>query len=53
MLAAWTELLPLFVIRWLAKRMCMRVSVERENHIRWMAVARPDVYIRIGGRNAE
>ena len=51
MLAMWTELLPLFIVRWLAKRMCERVSVQRDGHIRWMATARPDVYIRIGGQH--
>lgn len=51
MLPMWTEMLPLFVVRWFAKRMCMRVSVEREGCIRWMAVARPDVYVRIGGQH--
>ena len=47
MLARWTELLPLFVVRWLALRMCERVSVFREENERVFAVARPDVLVRI------
>lgn len=47
MLARWTELLPLFVVRWLALRRCERVSITREGHDRQAAVARPDVLIRV------
>lgn len=45
MLAGWTELLPLFVVRWLALRLCERVPVSREGHERQAAVARRDVLI--------
>ena len=47
MLAKWTEILPLFVVRWLAVRLCERVIIFREEHERILAVARPDVYIKI------
>ena len=47
MLASWVEILPLFVVRWLAIRYCARLIVFREEHERIMAVARPDVYIKI------
>jgi len=43
MLAAWTELLPLFVVRWLALRACERVSIDRELNPRLAALARRDV----------
>lgn len=51
MLAMWTEILPLFVVRWLALRMCERVPMSREGNARIVAVARPDVYIKIGGQH--
>lgn len=51
MLAMWTEILPLFVVRWLALRLCMRVPMSREGHDRIVVVARPDVYIKIGGQH--
>lgn len=51
MLAMWTEILPLFVVRWLALRMCERVPMSREGNDRIVAVARPDVYIKIGGQH--
>ena len=44
MLARWTELLPLFVVRWMARRWCERVTTshtERPSLV--MAMARPDV----------
>jgi len=47
MLAKWTEILPLFVIRWLALGGCERVIVFREANERVFAVARPDVLIRV------
>lgn len=43
MLAAWTEILPLFVVRWLALRLCERVPISREGHGRQAAIARGDV----------
>ena len=45
MLANWTELLPLFVVRWLALRLCERLPVGREDHMRTAALARADVLI--------
>lgn len=47
MLGKWTEILPLFVVRWLALRYCERVPFEREGNARVAAVARPDVLIRV------
>jgi len=43
MLAAWTEILPLFVVRWLARRYCERITVC---HGGIVVTARPDVLIR-------
>lgn len=43
MLAAWTELLPLFVVRWLARNRCERISVYGEA---W-CTARDDVLIKL------
>ena len=47
MLAWWTEILPLFVVRWLALRYCERVPFEREGNARVAAMARPDVLVRV------
>ena len=52
MLAAWTELLPLFLVRWLALRYCERVPFEREGNARVAAVARPDVLVRVPANGA-
>jgi hypothetical protein len=46
MLAGWTELLPLFIVRWLALKHCERLRMYREGHGRTVALARPDVFIR-------
>ena len=53
MLAKWTEILPLFVIRWLAIQSCERVVTFREGSERVFAIARPDVLIRVkqGGQH--
>lgn len=48
MLSKWTEILPLFVVRWLAIQCCERVFMFREANERIVAIARPDVYIKIG-----
>lgn len=47
MLADWTEILPLFVVRWLALRLCERVPYTRDGHNRQAAVARRDVLFRV------
>lgn len=47
MLSIWVEILPLFLVRWLALRLCMRVSINREGNTHWVAVARPDVLIKL------
>ena len=44
MLAAWTEILPLFVVRWLALKLCQRVSIGRTGSA---ATARPDVLVKV------
>jgi len=51
MLAKWTEVLPLFVVRWLAIRMCERGFISREGNDRTVAFARPDVMFRINPRH--
>lgn len=43
MLAAWAEILPLFVVRWLALRRCERMTVDYGAIV---VTARPDVLIR-------
>jgi len=47
MLHAWTEILPLFIVRWMALRYCERVPMKRENNERTVVTARPDVYIKV------
>jgi len=47
MLARWTEILPLFVVRWMALRWCERVEFQREGNLRVAAVARPDIYVKL------
>ena len=47
MLSKWTEILPLFIIRWLALKYCEAVPMQRENNSRMVVTARPDVYIKI------
>jgi len=47
MLSKWTEILPLFVVRWLALRMCECVPMSREGCERMVVTARPDVLIRV------
>lgn len=44
MLAKWTEILPLFVIRWLAISRCERVWASGDLVV---AMARPDVLIQV------
>lgn len=43
MLAKWTEILPLFVIKWLARRSCERVAYGMQEFV----TARPDVLIKL------
>ena len=51
MLAKWTELLPLFVVRYLAKKYCERYDYYYEGRVqRLVAIARPDVLIKIDTR---
>lgn len=49
MLALWTEALPVFIVRWLARKRCGTVSIgRREAH-----EARPGVFILTKGRRVE
>lgn len=45
MLGRWTELLPLFVVRWLALRRCERLSMAGAGLT--VVMARPDVLVRL------
>jgi len=45
MLAKWTELLPMFMVKWLARRYCMRLNVGDLVY----AEASRDVLVRIKG----
>lgn len=47
MLSKWTEILPVFIVRWLALRYCERVPFEREGNARTAALARPDILVRV------
>jgi len=44
MLGWWTELLPLFLVRWMALRHCERMTVDYGAIV---ATARPDVLVRV------
>jgi hypothetical protein len=43
MLARWTELLPVFVVRWLARGRCERITVRGVRY----ETARPDLLIKV------
>jgi hypothetical protein len=43
MLASWMNLMPLFVVRWMALRYCERVHVGGLLYV----IARPDVLVRV------
>ena len=47
MLAKWTEILPLFIVRYIAKRHCEVVQYHAGSTYRSFAVARPDVLIKL------
>lgn len=48
MLSKWTEILPLFIVRILAKRYCERVPYAYEGRVqRTCATARLDVLIKV------
>lgn len=44
MLARWTEILPLFVVRWLAVRHCERLRIKGGPTV---VMARPDALFRV------
>lgn len=49
MLSKWTEILPLFIVRILAKKYCERVSYSYEGRVhRVVVTVRPDVLIKVG-----
>ena len=50
MLAKWIEILPLFVVRWLALRKCERFTLTRGAVV---AGARPDVLFYVKGCAAD
>ena len=48
MLPLWMEILPLFLIRILAKKFCERVPYSYEGRVqRICATARPDILIKV------
>jgi hypothetical protein len=47
MLAAWTEILPMFIVRWLAVHMCERIRLEPGWWAKTVVIARPDILIRL------
>lgn len=52
MLAKWTEILPLFIVRLLAKRYCERVKYHYEGEVpRTFVICRPDVLVKIEQQN--
>lgn len=53
MLARWTEILPLFMIRWFALQGCERVIGFREWDASVFAIARPDILVRIPQQSNE
>lgn len=46
MLAKWTEILPLILVKWLARKHCMVVEAGRGDSNRIYHLARPDVLIK-------
>lgn len=46
MLAAWTEILPLFLVKWLARRYCCRIMEGVGDARRVHFTARPDVLVK-------
>jgi len=49
MLAAWTEILPLFIVRWLAKRYCERINLRVNDRGDAYVTPRKDVLIKFNG----
>lgn len=52
MLAAWTEILPLFVVRWLARRFCERFRFHAAPEVH-VVMARPDVLVEVPNEGQE
>ena len=46
MLGKWTEIVPLFVVRWLALRYCKRFYFKTSPELR-VAMPRPDVLVKL------
>jgi hypothetical protein len=46
MLRRWVQILPLFVVRWMALRWCERLPMEREGNTRWVVCPLDGVYFR-------
>lgn len=51
MLAAWTEILPLFIVRWIALRHCERFRFRDSPELR-VVMARPDVLFKLPAARA-
>ena len=49
MLAKWTEILPLFVVRWLALQVCGIMFIDRNGACIVVAVARPGILVVADG----
>ena len=47
MLSVWAEILPLFVVKWLARRYCGVVQYSAAETEREFVIARPDVLVKI------
>ena len=48
MLKAWMEILPLFIVKWIALKICERVDYRYEGKVsREFVTARPDVLIKV------
>jgi hypothetical protein len=48
MLAKWTEILPVFVVRWIALRYCERFDYSYGSSVPFVLVAaRPDVMFKV------
>lgn len=47
MLGKWTELLPVFIVRWLALRKCERMFIKSAPPAVVVVMARPDILVRV------
>ncbi len=47
MLSAWTEILPLLIVKWLARRYCEVAHCRACASDQMFAIARPDVLVKL------